>query len=71
MSILSKRKKKTKILGKGINQGIVLSFMIAAAGISLPQIILLSKILKKRALIYFIILLISLYTVLGIIFYYI
>ncbi len=38
------------LLEKGLNQGIVFAFMAAAAGISLPSLILLSKILSRRLL---------------------
>ena len=59
------------LLLKGVNQGIVFAFMIAASGMSIPQILLLSKILKTRVIIYFILILLVLYTLLGVAFYYI
>ena len=58
------------LIERGVNQGIVLSFMLAAAGISVPSILLLSKVIKPKLLIYFIITLMLLYTALGLFFYY-
>jgi len=58
------------LIEKGVNQGIVLAFMLAAAGISIPSILLLSKVIKMRLLIYFVVTLMLLYTLLGLIFYY-
>ncbi len=57
-------------LAKGVNQGIVLAFMMSAAGISISEILLLSKIIKIKPLVYFITIIVSLYTIIGIIFYY-
>ena len=59
------------LIEKGVNQGIVLAFMLAAAGISVPSVLLLSKVIKPRLLIYFVVTLVLLYTCLGIIFYFI
>jgi len=59
------------LIEKGVNQGIVLAFMLAAAGISVPSVILLSKVIRPRLLIYFVTTLILLYTALGLVFYFI
>jgi len=59
------------LIEKGVNQGIVLAFMLAAAGISVPSVLLLSKVIRPRLLIYFVCTLILLYTLLGLVFYYI
>lgn len=58
------------LIEKGVNQGIVLAFMLAAAGISVPSVLLLSKVIKPKLLIYFVVTLILLYTCLGVIFYF-
>lgn len=58
------------LIEKGVNQGIVLAFMLAAAGISVPSVLLLSKVIKPRLLIYFIVTLMILYMCLGVIFYF-
>ena len=58
------------LIEKGVNQGIVLAFMLAAAGVSVPSILLLSKVIKTRLLVYFVVVLIVLYTCLGVVFYY-
>ncbi|MDD5110043.1 MAG: permease [Patescibacteria group bacterium] len=59
------------LLAKGVNQGIVFSFLIATAGISLPSILMLSKILRPKPLAYFVFMLLSLYTLLGVLLFYI
>ena len=59
------------LIEKGVNQGIVLAFMLAAAGISVPSVLLLSKVIKPRLLTYFVVTLMLLYTCLGIIFYFV
>jgi len=59
------------LIEKGVNQGIVLAFMLAAAGISIPSVLLLSKVIKPRLLVYFVVTLMLLYTCLGVIFYFI
>ena len=58
------------LIEKGVNQGIVLAFMLAAAGISVPSIMLLSKVIKFRLLAYFVVILILLYMCLGVFFYF-
>ena len=58
------------LLTKGVNQGIVFAFMIAAAGISISGLLLLSKIIKTKPLVYFVINLLVLYTLLGVAFYF-
>ena len=58
------------LIEKGVNQGIVLAFMLAAAGISVPSVLLLSKVIKPKLLIYFVVTLVLLYTCLGIVFYF-
>ncbi len=58
------------LIEKGVNQGIVIAFMMAAAGISVPSVLLLSKIVRPKLLIYFVSILILLYIALGIVFYY-
>lgn len=59
------------LIEKGVNQGIVLSFMLAAAGISVPSVLLLSKVIKPKLLVYFVVTLMLLYMCLGFIFYFI
>jgi uncharacterized membrane protein YraQ (UPF0718 family) len=58
------------LLQKGLNQGIVFAFMIAAAGISLPSVILLAKILSRRLLAVLVGFLILFYMLLGLLYYY-
>jgi uncharacterized membrane protein YraQ (UPF0718 family) len=58
------------LIEKGVNQGIVLSFMLAAAGISVPSVLLLSKVIKAKLLVYFVVTLMLLYMCLGFIFYF-
>jgi uncharacterized protein len=57
-------------LAKGVNKGIVIAFLLSASGMSISQLILLTKIIKIKPIIYFVIFLISLYTFFGIIFYF-
>jgi uncharacterized protein len=58
------------LLQKGLNQGIVFAFLISAAGISIPSILLLSRILRMRLLVFLVSLLLVFYTLIGIVFYY-
>lgn len=58
------------LLEKGVNHGIVFAFMIAIAGISLPSMLLLSKILNLRALFTLIGTLLALYMSIGYLFYF-
>lgn len=58
------------LLQKGLNQGIVFAFMIAAAGISLPSVLLLAKILAPRLLLFLVGLLLVFYMLLGVAYYY-
>jgi uncharacterized membrane protein YraQ (UPF0718 family) len=44
--------------------------MLAAAGISVPSIMLLAKVIKPRLLAYFVVTLVLLYTCLGVVFYF-
>lgn len=58
------------LLEKGVNEGIVFAFMIAVTGISLPSIILLSKILRPKGLAFLIIVLLLLYILVGYLLYF-
>jgi hypothetical protein len=58
------------LLQKGLNQGIVFAFMISAAGISLPSILLLAKILAPRILVLLVVLLVAFYMALGVVYYF-
>jgi uncharacterized protein len=55
---------------KGVNQGIILAFMLSASCISLPGIIMLSRIIKTRPLILFVSTLIVFYSALGLIYFF-
>ena len=55
---------------KGINQGIILALMLSASCISIPGIIMLSRIIKTKPLILFIVTLFVFFSILGLIYYY-
>lgn len=57
------------LLEKGFNQGIVFAFMISAAGISLPSVLLLAKILSRRLLVFLVAFLLAFYMLLGLAYY--
>ncbi|MEI6875673.1 MAG: permease [Spirochaetota bacterium] len=57
------------LLEKGLNQGIVFAFMISAAGISLPSVLLLAKILSRRLLLLLVGLLLAFYMGLGMLYF--
>ena len=56
---------------KGVNQGIVLGFLISASSLSIPGMIMLSRIIKPVHLFSLIGMLLILYTGLGLIYYFI
>ena len=57
------------LLEKGLNQGIVFAFMISAAGISLPSVLLLARILSRRLLLLLVGLLLAFYMALGLLYF--
>jgi len=53
------------LIQHGAQVPIVLTFMIAASGLSLPEVVILGRIIQRRPLLLFLMAAISLYTVLG------
>ena len=42
------------LIGKGVGLGTALSFMMAVTALSLPELIILRKVVKPRLLVYFV-----------------
>jgi len=56
------------LLGKGVGTGTILSFMMAVTALSLPSMVMLSKVVKKKLLITFIVIVSSGIVIIGYVF---
>jgi hypothetical protein len=52
-------------LDKGLNVGLIFAFMMAASGVGLPSLLLLTRIFKKDLLGFYLLTIFSLFTLSG------